>query len=351
MDEFDHVSRETERLVGGYDGLVDLRADLLALFLIPGQIRLRLLQQHRVGGQFGDRGFTALDFFGVGGGVGEKFIYVKLDEQLLVLHLLHIFLNLHHLLLRLAEVVADFGQAGVHVLVDAVALLLDPVHQSLVLLLVLVQVFHFALDVEERLFEFLFDVLPLRLVVRQVFDPGHLQRSQLVIDGGKAGVGHLGLVKRVLNGLHSVLEIVQLVSHFKLYLLLQDVLVVHERFKNRGYSLSSLRFLHKLVNIRLFLPKLQLSRPLLLLLLLHRLLLGLLRGLDLLERGLNIGSLLCHSSELGGLRALRLFHVVLFFFLLFDHHRLLFLLRARCLLLPGRRVGGSVLLFLFLGDW
>ena len=83
----------------------------------------------------------------------------------MVLHLLHVLLNLHHLLLCLAEIVADFGQTGVHVLVDVVALLLDPVDQTLVLLLVLVEVLHFALDVEKRLFEFLLDVLSLRLIV------------------------------------------------------------------------------------------------------------------------------------------------------------------------------------------
>ena len=80
VDELDHVSREAERLVGGYDGLVDLCADLLALFLISGQIRLCLLQKHRVGGQFGDSGLTALDFFLVGSGACEKFIDVELDE-------------------------------------------------------------------------------------------------------------------------------------------------------------------------------------------------------------------------------------------------------------------------------
>ena len=221
-------------------------------------------------------------------GLGKELVDVKLESQLHISRLLQLRLRLHLLFICFAKVVSHPSYGLLHILGYLVICFLDAGDKPAILLLVLVQVLNLALDVEVGLLEFLLNILALTLTVRQVFGAGHLQGCQLIVDGLEACIWHLCLVQRILNCLHSVLEAVQMLGHFEFNLLLQNVLIVHQRLEDCRNGLAGLRLLHELVNIRLLLPKFELLFSLFVSLFLLSLLFGILLGLNLLERRLYV---------------------------------------------------------------
>ena len=108
-------------------------------------------------------------------GLSKELIDIEFESQLHISRLLQLRLRLHLLFIRFAKVVSHPSYGLLHILGYLVICFLDTRDESIILLLVLVQVLDLALNVEVSLFELLLDVLALVLTVLQVFSAGHLQ--------------------------------------------------------------------------------------------------------------------------------------------------------------------------------